>query len=128
MSQRDRDYDEILRRALHAAADSVEPAEDGLERIRARVTRPRTVPVAWILAGYAEVARRMQGGLQATTAWLKTVPGAVREGFGAARPGPHGRRLARLRWAAVLAFAVFAVAALEGEQQQLAAPAHAVHQ
>lgn len=30
MSQRDRDYDEILRRALHAAADSVQPANDGL--------------------------------------------------------------------------------------------------
>ena len=30
MSQRDRDYEETLRRALHAAADSVEPADDGL--------------------------------------------------------------------------------------------------
>ena len=112
MSQRDRDYDEILRRALHASADSVEPAEDGLERIRARLTRPYPVPVAWMMAGYSEAARRALGGLQSVLTWLSTVPGAVRERFRAARRGPpHGRRLARLRPAAGLAIAVFAVAA-----------------
>src|SRR5690349_13269994 len=31
------DFGEYLRRALHAAADQVEPRPDGLERIRARV-------------------------------------------------------------------------------------------
>lgn len=112
MSQRDRDFDEILRRGLHEAADSVEPAEDGLERIRARLTGPYPVPVAWMMAGYSAVARRVPGGLQSVLAWLRTVPGPVRERFLAARPGPpHGQRLVRLRPAAALAIAVFAVAA-----------------
>ncbi|SNR72311.1 hypothetical protein [Actinomadura mexicana] len=35
------EHGEILRRALHAEADSVNPAGDGLERIRARVTDGR---------------------------------------------------------------------------------------
>lgn len=38
---REHDLDEFLRRALHAAADSVEPAGDGLERIRHQLARPR---------------------------------------------------------------------------------------
>jgi hypothetical protein len=46
----DRDHDELLRRALHEAVDWLEPSEDGLERIRARLTRPRSAPVAWIIA------------------------------------------------------------------------------
>ncbi|WP_433139175.1 hypothetical protein ACQPZ8_38520 [Actinomadura nitritigenes] len=35
------EHGEILRRALHAEADSVTPADDGLERIRARIADPR---------------------------------------------------------------------------------------
>jgi hypothetical protein len=35
-----RDHEELLRRALHTAAESVEPAGDGLERIRARLSPP----------------------------------------------------------------------------------------
>ncbi|MDX6391653.1 MAG: hypothetical protein QOJ73_2716 [Streptosporangiaceae bacterium] len=38
MTSQERDYDDILRRALRAAAESVEPAADGLERIRGRVS------------------------------------------------------------------------------------------
>ncbi|MDQ2875707.1 MAG: hypothetical protein M3Y33_13305, partial [Actinomycetota bacterium] len=34
------DYEEALRRALHAAADSIEPSADGLNRIRERLNRP----------------------------------------------------------------------------------------
>ena len=34
------DYDDILRRALHVAADSIEPADDGLERIHRRMRKP----------------------------------------------------------------------------------------
>ena len=34
---RGQDFAEFLRRALHAAADQVEPSADGLERIRARI-------------------------------------------------------------------------------------------
>ena len=44
------DHEERLRHALRAAADSVEPAADGLERIRARLTRPRPAVAAWMAA------------------------------------------------------------------------------
>ena len=37
MTEPEPDYGERLRRALHAAADSVVPSEDGLERIRSRI-------------------------------------------------------------------------------------------
>ncbi|MGI8335352.1 hypothetical protein ACRYCC_35845 [Actinomadura scrupuli] len=40
------EHGEILRRALHAEADSVMPAPDGLERIRERIADRRRGPVA----------------------------------------------------------------------------------
>jgi hypothetical protein len=42
----DREFAEYLRRLLTAAAESVEPAGDGLERIRARLGQ-RWRPIAW---------------------------------------------------------------------------------
>ncbi len=104
MSPSDRDYDELVRRALQVAAGSVEPADDGLERIRARLATPYPVPVAWLMAGYSEAARRTQDGLQCVPAWLRISPGPVLEHFQAALPG-------RLRSAAVLAIAALVAAA-----------------
>ena len=46
MSQHYGDYEDFLRGALHAAVDSVEPAGDGLERIRGRLAPPHPLPVA----------------------------------------------------------------------------------
>lgn len=40
MTSVNRDFDDMLRRALHAAVDRVEPADDGLERIRRRLNEP----------------------------------------------------------------------------------------
>jgi hypothetical protein len=40
MTPVNRDFDDMLRRALHAAADRIEPADDGLERIRRRLNEP----------------------------------------------------------------------------------------
>src|SRR5215471_2508216 len=89
----DYSYEELLRRALHSAVESVEPADDGLERIRAGLTTPHALPVAWVMAGYSEVARRMQGLLSAMT-WRRP-----------AEPSgpPQQRRLARLRLVAAVA-------------------------
>jgi hypothetical protein len=42
MMTQDRDYEEALRRALTAAAESIEPAGDGLHRIRHRLDSPRS--------------------------------------------------------------------------------------
>ena len=105
MTQRDRDLDEILRRALHAAAGSVQPADDGLDRIQARLTTPRPLLVAWVIAAWAAVARRTAGALASVSTWRQSVPGAAR-GPGHARPSPW-----RLRPTAVLAMAAFVVAA-----------------
>jgi hypothetical protein len=41
MMQRDREFEQFLRRALHAAAESVAVREDGLERIRGRLAEVR---------------------------------------------------------------------------------------
>src|SRR5690349_8857464 len=107
MTQRDRDLDEILRRALHAAAGSVEPADDGLDRIRARLTTPRPLLVAWVMAACAAVARRTAGARPAASGWWRSLPGARRRPApGHARPSPW-----RLRPTAVLAMAAFVVAA-----------------
>jgi hypothetical protein len=44
MTTQERDYEDLLRRALRAAAESVEPAADGLDRIRGRVSARRVSP------------------------------------------------------------------------------------
>src|SRR5260370_8948974 len=49
--------EETLRRALHAAADRIEPAPDGLERIRARLSKPRPLAVAWLMVCWTGVAQ-----------------------------------------------------------------------
>ncbi|HEV2244807.1 MAG TPA: hypothetical protein VGR98_27480 [Streptosporangiaceae bacterium] len=41
MMQRDREFEQFLRRSLHAAAESVAVREDGLERIRGRLAEVR---------------------------------------------------------------------------------------
>jgi hypothetical protein len=51
------EQEEILRRALHAVADQIEPAADGLERIRERLTRPRPLAVAWLMAAWTGLAQ-----------------------------------------------------------------------
>jgi hypothetical protein len=52
MMTQDRDYEDALRRALTAAAESIEPAGDGLQRIRHRLDSPRSLRS--VLSGCAE--------------------------------------------------------------------------
>lgn len=52
MMTQDRDYEDALRRALTAAAESIEPAGDGLQHIRHRLDSPRS-PRS-VLSGCAE--------------------------------------------------------------------------
>jgi hypothetical protein len=110
--RQDHEYDEVLRRALHSAADLVEPSADGLERIRARLTRPRPTLVAWVIVGYAEAVRPVLGFLQPVLVWLQATLGPVIERFKPARPDAARpqRRYAWLRPAAAMATAVFVVA------------------
>ena len=48
-----RDLEDVLRRALHTAAQSVEPGADGLDRIRSRISARRPVPSGWNMADLA---------------------------------------------------------------------------
>ena len=88
MSQHYDEYEEFIRRALHAAADSVEPSEDGLERIRRRLGAPHSVPVAWVMAVRSGVSSGVRGGWDSVWAWLRTVPGP---GYERWRGGTAGR-------------------------------------
>ena len=108
MSRHDHDFDEFLRRLLREEADAVEPADDGLERIRARLTRPRPAPVAWVMAVFSGTGRRVQGAARSASVWLQTLPGAAQ----ARLRSPQGGRSQRWRSPAVLAAcAAIAVAA-----------------
>ncbi len=75
------ELEDVLRRALHTEADSVEPGADGLDRIRMLIRAGRPLPGGWAMAGQAVSAGR--GGL----AW---------------RHLRHARCAARDLWDAVL--------------------------
>jgi hypothetical protein len=77
------DHEERLRRALRAAADSVEPAADGLGRIRARLTPPRPVIAAWMVSGTEPAVLR----LRLAVTWLR-----LRLGLAHGRIGPVAGR------------------------------------
>jgi hypothetical protein len=71
-SQGEHDFDQFLRRLLQEEANALEPADDGLERIRARLTTPRPAPVAWVMAVFSGAWRRAQGTAVSASAWLRT--------------------------------------------------------
>jgi hypothetical protein len=56
-----RDLGELLQQALRSEADAVEPQADGLARIRARLRRPRPLPVAWALHASSRIGSRFRG-------------------------------------------------------------------
>ena len=88
MTHRTLDYEERLRAALRAAAESVEPDGGGLERIRARIHAPRPATAAW-LATEAEPARpgpvmdRLRAFPAAALRWLRPVTAG-------GAPAPYG--------------------------------------
>lgn len=92
-----RDYDDILRRALHAAAESVEPSADGLERIRERLGYPPLLSFSSIAGWYSVAAVRFTG-------WVVPALGTACEIFWALidrfRPldNPPGHAKPGLRW------------------------------
>lgn len=49
MTSPDRNYDDVLRRAFHAMADPIEPAGDGLTRIRKQIDGPWLRRQSWLL-------------------------------------------------------------------------------
>jgi hypothetical protein len=128
------EQEEILRRALHAVADTIEPGADGLERIRERLTRPRPLAVAWAMAAWTSLVQALQLRLEPAvhgksgrlSSWLRLVIRSL-EGVGerlrpaveallgaarALRPGSGMSRHEKLRSA--LAFGAAAVIGAAG--------------
>lgn len=108
-----RNYDEALRRALHAAVESVEPSSDGLERIRARLGRPPLLSSATAASWYSETSLRVAG-------WAEPLLGAIADALRKAvdrfrppapRPGHARPRFGWLRPVAAMATFIFVVAA-----------------
>jgi hypothetical protein len=108
------DHEAYLRAALHAAADSLEPRSDGLERIRARLQYARPRPLAWMLAAVDALRLRAPATLQDEfyrlcvgfmAAWERFAP--------ATAPGKHrsSRTQGLLRPLAGMAAVIFIVAA-----------------
>jgi hypothetical protein len=113
MNTLDSDYDDVLRRALHAAAESVDPSADGLERIRARLSSPAPLSLASLTTWYSDVAMRI-------STWTQPAIGAAVSAFWSAidrfrpegaRPGHSRPRFGWLRPVAAMGTAIFVVAA-----------------
>ena len=99
----------VLRNALRLAADSVEPAADGLDRIRAKISTRQPVSSGWATSTPAGVLGSLWRWLEPAIIWLRYMAGAVVERF---RPDPdRPGRLGWLRPAAALATGIFVVAA-----------------
>ncbi len=79
--------EDILRRALREAAESVEPATDGLSHIRARLSTPRPLPIAWLMAGWETVSQLVMLWLEPALAALAgRLSTALRAAEGHLRP------------------------------------------
>ena len=128
MSEFGPDY-EAFRHALHAAAEQVDPAVDGLERIQARIShrRPMPWPIAWVDVALTRLTLRIPDGVWSAWDKLALQLRAASERFlpESAR-GLSGRlRLGWMRPVAamsVVAFIVAAVVYMAIEVPQLASP------
>jgi len=112
------EHEAILRNALHAAASSVAPGADGLDRIKGRLRTPRPLPVAWAEAIWMCLTMRAADALQSAAvataaglqhAWERFGPSGNTRGF---RIG--NRSLPSLGWlrpVAAMGTAIFIVAA-----------------
>jgi hypothetical protein len=107
------DHEAHLRAVLHAAADSLEPRGDGLERIRARLRQPRSMSLAWTQAAAVELVLRapawLQDALYHVVDWVRLVAErfAPAQQTGRHRSRAHGL----LRPMAAMAVVMFIVAA-----------------
>jgi hypothetical protein len=107
------EHEARLRAVLHAAADSLEPHSDGLERIRGRLRQPRPRSLAWMQAVSAELVMRapawLQDALYHLTDWVRLV--AERFGPGQSTGRHRSRAHGLLRPLAAMAVVMFIVAA-----------------
>jgi hypothetical protein len=94
------ELDEILRRAMHAAVESVEPAGDGLQHIRRELTKPRLrLQIGLLLTESGDLVRLVGIRLEpaATRTWdmfrraWVSVMAAIRQPSGSAEDQADGR-------------------------------------
>ncbi len=89
MTTQDRDFEEIIRSALRAAADSVEPTGDGLQKIRHRLHSPRSARsllagcTDWLLLYWIQLRVRLEPATDAGRAAL----GQLGDRVGTSAPG-----------------------------------------
>jgi outer membrane biosynthesis protein TonB len=113
MTTQDRDYEDLIRGALCAAAESIEPVGDGLQKIRHRLSSPRSARsmlagfTGWLLLYRIRLSVRLEpvtaAGQSALGQLERLVTGtAVRRGAGGRRTAPprpaHGRLGAARPW------------------------------
>ncbi len=102
------DFDRVIRDALMAAVDSVEPGGDGLERIRAKIVVRQAVRASRWRIPHSRGAARWRP-FQLSGAWLTAMSEAVVERF---KPDPNRAGwFGWLRPAAAIATGVFVVTA-----------------
>jgi hypothetical protein len=107
---------EAFRRALHAAAEQLEPAADGLQRIQARVShrRPMPWPIAWVDVALTRLSLRVPDGVWNT--WDRgalQLKGALARYLPAQARALSGRlRLGWMRPVAAMSVVAFIVAAV----------------
>ncbi len=98
MMTKDRDYEDILRRALAEAAESIEPTGDGLRRIRHRLDSPRSLRsvfsgcTEWLELHGTRFLIRLDPAIEAARAALSRVQsawGPLAGGRGRRRAGGH---------------------------------------
>src|SRR5260370_5340929 len=97
--------EEVLGGGLPGAADRIEPAPDGLERIRARLSKPRLLAVAGLMVCWTGVAQlallRMEPAVaslfERLGAWLRLVIKSLGAGVERVRPAVERLRPAAER-------------------------------
>lgn len=106
------DHEALLRAQLRAAANSLEPRDDGLERIQARLRQPRSAS-ARLQAAYGELVMHTPTWLQDVVYRLADLLRLAYERFAPAQaPGRHrSRTQGLLRPLAAMAVVMFIVAA-----------------
>jgi hypothetical protein len=113
MSGFNHDYEDVLRHALRAAAESVEPSGDGLERIRERLGSPPMLSFASVTTWCSDATLRFTGWAEPAIAAFLDFFWATIDRFRppAAAPGHTRPRLGWLRPVAAMGTAIFVVAA-----------------
>jgi len=99
-----------LRRALQSAAEYIEPAPGGLERIQERLGHPRPVLIAWLEAAWTVVMMRAPDVIEAVRRQAATVLRLVWERFGPKQAAGHGP-MRWLRPLTAMSVAVFVIGA-----------------